>query len=116
VRADSPDQAYDEAMKLGASTSYENLEGKRVTLRFLGLGSLEVVHGKLEHGTELIYNEEELDEHEIAARVAPKEELGVFTPIPDRDPTRLNYGSREVEETLRQDFPDLFDANGQRRI
>jgi hypothetical protein len=116
VRADSPEQAYDGAIKLGAlqEGSWENPDGKRVTLRFRGLGSLNVVHGKVEHGTELIYDEEELSEQEIIARVAKREELGVFRPIPDRDPSRLNYGSRDIENKLRDQFPDLFDADGNR--
>jgi hypothetical protein len=59
VRADSPEDAYARAVELGAARelSYENPEGKGVTIRFKGLHDLNVIHDELEHGAELIYSE-----------------------------------------------------------
>jgi len=46
VRADSPEEAYQKAIELGAvgDQSYENPDGKRVTFRFRGLHDLNVIH------------------------------------------------------------------------
>jgi hypothetical protein len=99
VRADSPEEAYQKALELGAAGDqfYENPDGKRVTFRFRGLHDLNVIHDDLEHGAELIYSEDlDLDESAIREWVAPKEELGVFRPItPSTGP---NYASRDVME------------------
>ena len=84
VRADSPEEAYQKAIELGAARdlSYENPDKKCVTIRFRGLHDLNVIHGELEHGAELIYSEDlGLDEPAIQKWVSPKEELGVFPPI-----------------------------------
>ena len=52
VRADSPEEAYRKGMDLGADNeaSWENIDGKRVTIRFRGLCYLNVIHDELEHG------------------------------------------------------------------
>jgi hypothetical protein len=108
VRADSPDEAYQKALDLGAEgdQSYENPDGKRVTFRFRGLRDLNVIHGELEHGAELIYGQEVgLDESEILQWVTPKEELGAFRPITPF--TGPNCVSREIMEKVYQRFPHL---------
>jgi hypothetical protein len=108
VRADSPEEAYQKAIELGAAgeQSYENPDGKGVTFRFRGLHDLSVIHDELEHGAELIYSEDpDLDEAAIRAWVNPKEELGVFLPItPSTGP---DYRAREIVEKLYEQFPDL---------
>jgi hypothetical protein len=108
VRADSPEEAYQKAIELGAAgdESYENPDGKRVTFRFRGLHDLNVIHDELEHGADLIYSEDlDLDEPAIQEWVAPKEDLGVFLPItPSTGP---NYASRDVVEELYERFPHL---------
>ena len=108
VRADSPEEAYQKAMELGAAgeQSYENIDGKAVTFRFRGLHDLNVIHDELEHGAELIYSEDrDFDESAIRAWVNPKEELGVFLPItPSTGP---DYRSRWIVEKIYEQFPDL---------
>jgi len=86
VRADSPEEAYRKGMDLGADNeaSWENIDGKRVTIRFRGLCYLNVIHDELEHGAELSYREDiAVEESKIQKWVASKEELGVFRPISD---------------------------------
>lgn len=81
IRADSPEEAYQEAMRLGANAnlSYPNPEGKTVTMNFLGLHDLNVIHDELEHGAELSYREfKTTDEATIREWVSAKEDLGVF--------------------------------------
>ena len=84
IRANSPEEAYDRAMLLGkeGEVIYENPEGKKVTLRFRGLRDLNVVHGELQHGTELIYEERiGMSQPEIDKLISRREDLGVFRPL-----------------------------------
>jgi hypothetical protein len=108
IRADSPEEAYQKAMDLGAENeeSWENIDGKRVTIRFRGLCYLNVIHDELEHGAELSYREDiSADESKIQTWVVSKEELGVFRPItPSTGP---HYGSRDVIEKMYEQFPYL---------
>lgn len=108
IRADSPEEAYERAVEVGTSgeLSYENLDGKSVTIRFRGLYDLNVIHYELEHGAELTYFEEvNLDESAIEKLVTPKEELGVFRPItPSTGP---DYRSRDVMERIYEQSPHL---------
>lgn len=81
VRSDSPTEAYDQAISLGAdyNSEYTNPEGKRVTARFRGLRDLNVIHGELKHGTELIYSlKTAMSEKELNEWVSSRKELGVF--------------------------------------
>jgi len=108
VRADSPDDAYQEALELGTAgeQSYENPDGKCVTLRFRGLHDLNVIFGELEHGAELIYSEKvALGESAIRQWVTPKDELGIFLPI--EEPGGPVYISRDVVEGIHERFPHL---------
>jgi hypothetical protein len=113
VRADSPEDAYQKAMELGAAgdQSYENMDGKCVAFRFRGLHDLNVIHDELEHGAELIYSEKmDFDESAIQEWVTPKEELGIFLPItPSTGP---DYASRDVLEELYERFPHLKPDDG----
>lgn len=108
IRGDSPEEAYVKAEELGTSgqTSYENLDGKSVTITYRGLSDLTVIHGELEHGTELIYNENiETDEAAIKQYISAKEELGVFARR--KMSQGPNYMSKDVFEKLHERFPDL---------
>ncbi len=108
VRADSPDEAFAKAEELGRAgeISYENPAGKRVVITYRGLWDLNVIHGALDHGTELGYAEDiETDAAAIDRYVTPKSELGVFAPI--EPPHGPNYVSKDVVEMLRERFPDL---------
>jgi hypothetical protein len=108
VRADSPEEAYQKAMELGAAgeRSYENPEGQCVTFRFRGLHDLNVIHDILEHGAELIYWENpDFDEPRIRQWLTPREELGIFRPItPSKGP---DYRSRDIVEKIYREFPNL---------
>jgi|HubBroStandDraft_3_1064219.scaffolds.fasta_scaffold83562_2 hypothetical protein len=83
VRADSPEQAYQSALALGreGEMTYTNPDGKAVRVHFRGLRDLNVIHGELEHGTELIYGQRTgMSESDLAGWVSAKEDLGVFKP------------------------------------
>ena len=85
VEAASPDQAYEKAMSLGRDhqMNYTNTDGKSVAAIFRGLRDLNVIHGELEHGTELIYEKlTGLPESRVAGLVSGREDLGVFAPVP----------------------------------
>lgn len=115
IRADSPEEAYEEALKLGAASehSYANPDGNFVRIRFRGLGSLNVIHEKLEHGAEVSYVEErDLSEETIAERLTPQEQLGVFRPIGVS--SGLDYMSRDIQDKMRAERPEWFDEDGHR--
>jgi len=83
VRADSPEEAYQSALALGreGEMTYTNPDGKAVWVHFRGLRDLNVIHGELEHGTELIYGKQTgMSESDLARWVSAKEDLGVFKP------------------------------------
>ena len=68
IRADSPEEAYQKALKFGeqGQTSYDNPQGQRVEIKFRGIADLDVIHDELQDGAELMFysqvglNEEEL--------------------------------------------------------
>ncbi len=103
VRADSPEEAYQKALELGAQgeTAYENPRGRKVKTTFRGLHDLGVIHDPLDHGAELEYTEDvDMDEATLKRWIPSKEDLSVFAPIePSSGP---NYRSREVIEKLRR--------------
>jgi Domain of unknown function (DUF4288) len=101
VHASSPDEAYDRAVELGQQgiSEYQNPAGKKVVIRFRGLGALNVVYDPIEHGAELRYTEDiSVPEQKITELVRAKEQLSVFKEI---EPTRgPDYSSMEiVDET-----------------
>jgi hypothetical protein len=108
IRADSPEDAYAKAVELGTNkaVSYQNPEGKSVTITYRGLWDLKVIHSELEHGAELAYSEDiETDQAAIEQYVSTKEELGVFA---SRQPSQgPNYFSGDVLEKLHEQFPEL---------
>jgi hypothetical protein len=112
VRADSPEEAHHKATELGVAgeTSYENPDGKRVSIRFRGLHDLNVIYDELEHGAEILFSEDlSMDEAAIWKWVPAKEALGVFRPIAkSKGP---DYSSGEVMRDLYQEFPHLKPAN-----
>jgi hypothetical protein len=84
VRADSPEEAYQKALALGAQreTAYENPQGRKVKTRFRGLNDLGVIHDPLEHGAELEFTEEmDMDDATLTKRISRKEDLSVFAPM-----------------------------------
>jgi hypothetical protein len=57
VRADSPEEAYSNALALGkdGEISYKNTDGVGVNVAFRGLHDLNIIHDELEHGAEILY-------------------------------------------------------------
>ncbi len=118
IRADSPEEAYEKAVEVGASrqTSYQNPEDKLVTITYRGLQDLNVIHDDLEHGAELIYRANiETDGAEIQKYVCGKEQLGVFAPRKvSKGP---NYASKDVLKEMnklmgRTQMPCPIDRRG----
>ena len=69
VRADSPEEAFAKSVALGEQSNikYTNPLGRQVAVTFRGLRDLNVIHGELEHGTELIFSEQiGMSESELA--------------------------------------------------
>ena len=84
VRAESPEDAYEKALRLGAEheTMYLNEDKKEVNISFRGLRDLTVIHEALEHGSELLYEEKlGISKEALDRLVQPKESLSVFKPI-----------------------------------
>jgi hypothetical protein len=97
VRAQSPEEAYEKALRLGNEheTIYLNRDGKKVQCSFRGLRNLAVVYESLEHGAELLYEEKVgVDQETLDALIRPKESLAVFAPI-ERSPGP-DYASAKI--------------------
>ncbi len=100
IKAGSPDMAYLRALELGreSESSYQNPEGQTVKSQFRGLGYLDVVHGDLEDGTELLYiSKVAVAEEEILKWVRPKEELELFNDAPEVV-DQPDFSSKEVRD------------------
>ena len=103
VRAESPAEAYDKALRLGFDheTTYMNQRGKRVRIVFRGLHNLTAVYEPLEHGAELLYEETlGLSQDNLDSLVAHKESLGVFRSI-EKNPGP-DYASAEIQGEARR--------------
>jgi Domain of unknown function (DUF4288) len=77
LRAETSEEAYDVAVKLGKKQNsvYLNAEGKKVHWRFKGLGNLDQLTSKaIRSGTEI---HSELNKRKLP-RVCPKHKLTVF--------------------------------------
>lgn len=84
VRADSPEEAYQKALELGAQgeIAYDNPQGLKVRTTFRGLNDLGVIHDPLEHGAELEYTEQiNMDEAALKRWISSKKDLSVFAPV-----------------------------------
>ncbi len=84
VRADSPEEAFENALVLGrgGEDSYRNPFGKLVTVLFRGLRNLNVIDGELEHGTEVLFERKRgMSEQELRDMVRQKDQLNVFKPV-----------------------------------
>src|SRR5579871_4184026 len=84
VQAGDADEAYTKARALGRAgeLSYRNPKGRRVSIKFIGLRELHVVHDPLEHGAELLF-EEHVGMSGAASRalIRPRSRLSAFRPI-----------------------------------
>ena len=102
IHARSPQAAYARAMTIGkkSAMSYKNLHGKMVTIRFRGLGNLDVIYEPLGDGCEIMCREKlGVTEGGIKKMVSPKRKLEVFMPIRGR-PGRPDFSSQEVMNEL----------------
>jgi|SRR5271167_3592861 hypothetical protein len=107
IRADSADEAYQKALRLGheSEITYPNPAGKQVHIEFRGLSDLNVIHGELEDGTELLFEEKVgMSKEEIQKSARSKEQLNVFRPITPTQGPSYSAGEimREVERILRR--------------
>ena len=104
IQASSSEEAYQKALARGeeSNDSYENPDGKQVTVTFRGLSDLNVIPDDLEDGSEIAYEEMiDVPEDEITEMLQDKDQLGVFQAA-DLDESRPNYMSKEVlDEAMR---------------
>ena len=103
VHANSPDEAYEQALELGrlGDTEYMNSAGKLVTARFRGLSFLDVVHDPLEHGAELMFHSSVgVSPDDLRKLLRSKEELELFLPITSLQGPDVAAGEilHEIEE------------------
>jgi hypothetical protein len=103
IHASSPGEAYDHAVELGqqGTSEYQNPTGKKVVIKFRGLGALNVVHDPIEHGAELRYTEDiSMPEQKITELIKAKEQLSVFKEI---EPTKgPDYSCKEIVDEAYQ--------------
>jgi hypothetical protein len=112
IRADSPDEAYEKALRFGheGETEYDNPEAKRVRISFRGISHLDVIHDKLEDGAELSFQSEQgVSQEQLAGILCLKEELNVFREIEMFDGT--DFSAADVM----QELEDRFGIIGQSR-
>ena len=99
VEAAGPAIAYRKALALGkaAEITYLNPKGRKVSIEFLGLRDLNLVHDRLEHGAELLYRQY-VGLTAAAARklVTRRTKLSVFRAM--QRPSGPDYSSAEVVE------------------
>ena len=103
VHANSPDDAYEQALRLGRSgdTEYLNPAGKLVTIRFRGLSFLDVIHDPLEHGAELTFQSNVgVAPDDLQKLLLSKQELQLFRPNTRLDGPDVASGDvvHELEE------------------
>ncbi|NEO86803.1 MAG: DUF4288 domain-containing protein [Spirulina sp. SIO3F2] len=101
VRADSPEEAFERAEALGKSDedSYSNPQNQKVTWSYCGLRDLNVVHDELEHGAELLFEEEiGVSADNLQEMITEKSELNVFRAPTARDSSEPDYGNKEIQE------------------
>jgi hypothetical protein len=105
VHANSPDEAYEQALQLGrlGDTEYMNSAGKLVTSRFRGLSFLDVVHDPLEHGAELMFHSSVgVSPDDVRKLLRSKEELELFLPI--SSPHGPNVAAGEIVQEVEERF------------
>ena len=99
VRADSPQSAFEKAEQLGkeSETSYLNHKNQQATWYYRGLRDLNVIHDDLEHGAELMFEEEiGIPEDEVQDMLTTKSEINVFRKQNPRDSSEPNYACKEI--------------------
>jgi hypothetical protein len=97
IEAAGPAMAYRKALALGktADMTYRNPQGRKVSIEFLGLRELNVVHDPLEHGAELLhYRYLGLTAAGARKLVTRRTKLSVFRPT--ERPTGADFSSAEI--------------------
>lgn len=105
VRADSPDEAYEKALKFGkdAETSYDNPDGKAVRIMFEGLSGLDEIDEDIEDGAEIGFRYQVgLPDKQIKSLVRPRNRLPVFGPRKGAEGP--DYSSGEIIALLERDY------------
>jgi hypothetical protein len=103
IRANSPDEAYKRANKLGkdGESSYTNPSGMAVVFKFIGLSHLDEVYDEIEDGAEITFKSRiSVSAEELKSLVKARERLCAFLP-----PTRSegpDYSSGEIVAMLEQ--------------
>jgi hypothetical protein len=103
VRANTPNKAYKKAIKFGKESNikYINSEAKKVTIRFLGLRNLDVIHDPLNDGCEIMYIERiGMTKSGLKKLIKGKEELEAFRPVLPISRNQPNYASKEVMDKV----------------
>jgi len=99
IRATGPEDAFEKAMALGkeSETEYSNRSGKRVQIFFRGLRQLCLVHEPLEHGAEVLWEEQiQVPQEQIDGWIKAKEDLAAFQPEVFQPSTGPDYGCGEI--------------------
>jgi hypothetical protein len=106
IRADSPTEAYEKALRIGkrGEVEYDNPEAKRVRVSFRGISHLDVIPDKLEDGAELSFHSQQgVSQEQMAGILRPKEELDIFRKIRKLDGPDFTSADvlQEVEDLLK---------------
>ena len=81
IQANSPDEAYEKAMKHGRDSEEEiRVNGKKGYHRFVGLKDLVLVYDQIEDGAELEWHEMQLTKAQVDEMVQEKSQLHAFNP------------------------------------
>ena len=107
VHASSDYNAYEEAIKLGQDEEdeYKNPDGYKVIFKFEGLRNIyRIYDDKLEHGTEIIYEEKVNVSHkQLNNWIRKKEELSIFSSRQITTDNKPNYLSKEIYDAMIND-------------
>lgn len=115
VQANSPEDAFVKAEQLGREGEdfCLNPNSKVVTWTYRGLRNLMVIDDDLEHGAELMFEEEiGISEEDVQAMLSQKSQLNVFRPYEPRDADFPSYGSKDIlDEVDRMINPEMIDPD-----
>jgi hypothetical protein len=105
LRARSPDEAFEKAVAVGQAgeSTYQNTDGRTVTVAFRGLRDLLAIQADLEDGAELAYEELiGISSEQIDKLAKPRNALALFSAA-----SRVsgpNYMDRDIVAEAKQRF------------
>src|SRR5258706_13878706 len=83
IKADSPEEAYEKAMKHGSLSEGQVKRGDQTAAcRFKGLKNLIKIYEEIEDGAQLEWKEYEMSKEKLEWIIPKKEELHAFQPLP----------------------------------